>query len=158
MKNTPRRDRGFTLLEMMTVLAIALILMMMMVEVFKVSTHTVQIVERKLAVYEAARGLLDEVEDNVRRTGYNERGELFAIKSMSFTDNDPVTVSNPDPHGQVRALVRALRRPAAFPVHAPGPGEFMAQLRVDRRPNHRAAVCRQPQRAALVRPVDGRPV
>ena len=53
------KRRGFTLLEMMTVLAISLGLMLIIVPVFTVSTRVVERVERKLAVYESARGILD---------------------------------------------------------------------------------------------------
>jgi prepilin-type N-terminal cleavage/methylation domain-containing protein len=98
-----RAPRGFTLLEMMTVLVVSLLMMIMIVPIFNVSTHTVRLVERKLAVYEAARGLLDELEDNIRRSATNERGEMFALKSMQFTDTDTFTPNNPDPSAKFAA-------------------------------------------------------
>jgi prepilin-type N-terminal cleavage/methylation domain-containing protein len=86
-----KQKRGFTLIEMLVVLIISLLLMLLIVPVFRVSTGTVQAVERKLAVYEAARNLLDMVEIEVQHAALNERGEHFAIKNVSFQDNDPFT-------------------------------------------------------------------
>lgn len=83
--------RGFTLAEMMIVLVIALILMTMSVPVFKVSTQTVQKIEQKLALYEAARNLLDFMEAETRLAACNERGGHWSLKSIAYPDNDPFT-------------------------------------------------------------------
>jgi prepilin-type N-terminal cleavage/methylation domain-containing protein len=83
--------RGFTLLEMIVVLAISLTMMILIVPVFQVTTKTVENVERKLAIYEAARNILDIVEAELRFAVVNERGEGFSIKSHDYTDLDKFT-------------------------------------------------------------------
>ena len=83
--------RAFTLVEMMVVLTISLMLMTMIVPIFKVSTKTVQVIERKLAVYEAARNLLDVVESDIQLAVTNERGGHFSLKRVSWTDTDTFT-------------------------------------------------------------------
>lgn len=88
MRSRCSQMRGFTLLEMMVVLAIALIMMVMILPVFQVTTRTVQTVERKLAIYEAARNILDIIDYEVRMAVINERGNTFSIKSITYTDTD----------------------------------------------------------------------
>jgi len=85
MKKLPR---GFTILEMMVVLAISLVLMVMVVPIFQVTTRTVQTVERKLAIYEAARNILDILDYEVRMAVINERGNTFTLKNCMYTDTD----------------------------------------------------------------------
>jgi prepilin-type N-terminal cleavage/methylation domain-containing protein len=93
-----RSGRGFTLLEMVTVLAISLMLMTLIVPVFQVTTKTVQNVERKLALYESARNMLDLVEAEVQLAIANEKGEHFSIKHVSWLDTDvPFTRNFPGP-------------------------------------------------------------
>lgn len=87
--------RGFTLLEMMVVVTISLLLMMLVVPIFQVCTRTVRTVERKLALYEAARNILDLLEFEVRLVAQNERGEHFSIKSIYFDDTDPNPAVSP---------------------------------------------------------------
>ncbi len=94
MKDThhnPLRPRAFTLVEMMVVLTVSLLLMTMIVPVFRLSTKTVQVVERKLAVYESARNILDLVESELQLAITNEKGEHFSIKHVSWMDTDPFT-------------------------------------------------------------------
>ncbi len=85
--------RGFTMLEMMVVVTISLSLMVLLVPVFQITTRTVQTVERKLAVYEAARNILDILESELFLTTFNERGEHLSIKNYTYTDTDSFTDS-----------------------------------------------------------------
>ncbi len=84
---------GFTLVEMMLVLFVSMLLMTMVMPVFRVSTRAVQTIERKLAVYEAARNILDVIEIEIQQAALNERGEHFSLKRVTFTDTDPFTPS-----------------------------------------------------------------
>lgn len=86
-----RIPRGFTLVEMLIVLAISLMLMVLVVPVFQVTTKTVQTVERKLSVYEAARNILDIIEADVKLAVMNERGGHWSLKSVAWEDNDAFT-------------------------------------------------------------------
>ena len=83
-----RSSRAFTMVEMMVVLLVSLTLMTMIVPIFKVSTKTVQVVERRLAVYEAARNQLDLIEAEMQLAFANERGDHFSIKHTSWDDTD----------------------------------------------------------------------
>jgi prepilin-type N-terminal cleavage/methylation domain-containing protein len=82
---------GFTLIEMLVVLGISLMLMVLVVPVFQVTTKTVQAVERKLSVYEAARNILDIIESDVKLGVVNERGGHWSLKSVAWEDNDAFT-------------------------------------------------------------------
>jgi prepilin-type N-terminal cleavage/methylation domain-containing protein len=93
-----RKALGFTLIEMMVVISIALIMMLLIVPIFQVTTKTVQTVERKLAVYEAARNILDMVEADVKLAVANERGGHFSMKSLAWEDNDPFTPAGTTKH------------------------------------------------------------
>ena len=92
-----RITRGFTLVEMMVVLTVSLLLMTMIVPIFRVTTRTVQTVERKLAVYEAARNIIEIIESDVQLAMTNERGEHFSLKHVSWLDTDPFTPVSPSP-------------------------------------------------------------
>src|SRR4051812_30704745 len=81
---------------MMVVATIGLSMTVCIALIFKVSTKTVQNVERKLAVYEAARNILDIVHQQMLTALSNERGEQFSIKSAYYIDNDPFTPENAD--------------------------------------------------------------
>ena len=87
-KTTPR---AFTLVEMMVVLTVSLLLMTMIVPIFRLSTKTVQVVERKLAVYESARNVLDLIEAEMQLAITTDKGEHFSIKHVSWLDTDPFT-------------------------------------------------------------------
>lgn len=89
--------RAFTLVEMMVVLTVSLMLMTMIVPIFKVSTKTVQVIERKLAVYEAARNSLEIIEAHVRMAVSNERGGHWSLKHVSWLDTDTFTPPSPTP-------------------------------------------------------------
>jgi prepilin-type N-terminal cleavage/methylation domain-containing protein len=93
-----RRTHGFTLLEMMVVVTISLIIVTIIVSVFQVSTRTVKTVERKLAVYEAARNVLDIIHGQIVMAVTNERGDQFSIKSLKYANvaGFPVKAANPD--------------------------------------------------------------
>jgi prepilin-type N-terminal cleavage/methylation domain-containing protein len=82
------RKFGFTLLEMMVVLTICLVMIVLLVPIFQVVTKTAQNVEVKLAVYESARNILDNVEYEIRMATINERCDLFQIKSFHYFDSD----------------------------------------------------------------------
>jgi type II secretory pathway pseudopilin PulG len=86
-----RQTRGFTVIEMMVVVTICLTMMMLVVPIFQVTTRTVTHVEEKLAVYEAARNILDNIEQEVRQAVTNERGEHFSIKACAYADTDKFT-------------------------------------------------------------------
>jgi prepilin-type N-terminal cleavage/methylation domain-containing protein len=92
--------RGFTLIEMMVVLTVGLSMIICIAMIFRLSTRTVQTVERKLAVYEAARNILDIIHNQLLTAVSNERGEQFSIKSAYFIDSDPFTPVNPDPNAR----------------------------------------------------------
>lgn len=83
------RRAGFTLVEMLIVLVISLMLMALVVPVFQVTTKTVQTIERKLSVYEAARNILEIIEADVKLAVTNERGGHWSIKSLAFQSTDP---------------------------------------------------------------------
>jgi prepilin-type N-terminal cleavage/methylation domain-containing protein len=83
---------GFTMLEMMVVVAIVLSLMVMLVPMFQVTTKTAQTVQRKLAVYAAARNILDIITNEVRMAAVNERGEHFSIKHVAYLDTDTTVI------------------------------------------------------------------
>ena len=85
------RPTGFTLVEVMVVLAVSLTLMVMTVSIFEVSSRTVMRVERRLAVYEAARNTLDRFEMEIQAAFTNEKGDQFCIKACNYLDSDPFT-------------------------------------------------------------------
>ena len=93
--------RGFTLAEMIAVLAICLSLTVLVVPVFRLSTTTVRNVEEKLAAYEAARNILDVMEQEIKMAMVNERGEHFSIKHLAYKDTDTFT---PDQTGNPLAM------------------------------------------------------
>jgi type II secretory pathway pseudopilin PulG len=92
-----RQARAFTLIEVMVVAAISLSMVLMIAMTFNTGTRAVKGVERKLAVYEAARNILDIIHVQLLIAVSNERGEQFSIKSAHYKDNDPFTPDNPDP-------------------------------------------------------------
>ena len=103
------RCPGFTLLEMMVVVTICLGIMLMIVPIFQVSTRTVRTVEKKLAVYEAARNILDTIELEIRQAVFNEKGEHFVIKSTVWDDTDAFTVAGTSKkYGESRRNIDAL--------------------------------------------------
>jgi prepilin-type N-terminal cleavage/methylation domain-containing protein len=83
-----RRPAGFTLMEMMVVLAISLMMLVMIVPIFTVTTRSVGAVERKMVIYQAARNIIDQIENDVWMAGVNERGDMFNIKSCEYIDTD----------------------------------------------------------------------
>ena len=90
----PRASRcapGFTVVEMLVVLALSLALMTLIVPIFQIATRTVKGVERRLALYEAARNILDLLEYEIAMAAVNERGEHFSLKSWTAQDADPCT-------------------------------------------------------------------
>jgi prepilin-type N-terminal cleavage/methylation domain-containing protein len=95
MRQTPR---GFTLVEMLVVMAVSLLLVVTIVPVFAMATHTVTAVQRKLSLYESARNILDLVEAEIRLAAINDRGEHFSIKTWVVQDTDPhtPTLATPD--------------------------------------------------------------
>src|SRR6185369_16877631 len=76
----PVAHGGFTLVEMMIVITISLALMTMVVPIFNLVTRTTIRIERKLAVYEAARMMLDFYENEIENEIYDSRGNHFGIK------------------------------------------------------------------------------
>ena len=91
MNSRLRSARAFTLVEMMVVVAVSLSMTICIAMIFKTSTKTVQHVEQRLAVYEAARNILDIIHNQMLTACNNERGEQFSIKSAFFNDNDLFT-------------------------------------------------------------------
>ncbi len=91
MPRASRSASGFSVLEMLVVLGISLALMTLIVTVFRITTRTVKVVERKLALYEAARNVLDLLEYELAMAAVNERGEHFSIKSWTVQDADSFT-------------------------------------------------------------------
>ncbi|HYF50696.1 MAG TPA: type II secretion system protein [Planctomycetota bacterium] len=98
------RKPGFTLLEMMVVVLIALVLMSMLVPVFQVTTRTVMTVERRLSAYEAARMMLDFYEGEIQMAGFDCRGNHFGIKKTEWEDTDKFT-----PAGTTERYASSLR-------------------------------------------------
>jgi prepilin-type N-terminal cleavage/methylation domain-containing protein len=113
-----RKRRGFTLIEMMVVISIAMIMMLLIVPIFTLTTRTVQTVERKLAVYEAARNILDMVEADLKLAVANERGGHFSMKSLAWEDTDTFTPVGPKPYFESRRDADAINyvkvEPAGF--------------------------------------------
>ena len=93
----PGFRRGFTLVEMMISVSICLGMMLVVTGVFKVCTGTVRSVERRLAVYEAARGILDTMDIELGRAYQNEKGEQFSIRNVVF---DEASTSYKNQQGQ----------------------------------------------------------
>jgi prepilin-type N-terminal cleavage/methylation domain-containing protein len=83
--------KAFTLIEMLIVLMISLAMMTIILPVFQVTSRTIQAVERKLAVYEAARNILDQIAFELRTAVMNEQGDGFAIKPRYVMDGDSAT-------------------------------------------------------------------
>ncbi|MCW8129146.1 MAG: prepilin-type N-terminal cleavage/methylation domain-containing protein [Planctomycetota bacterium] len=86
-----RPGAGFTLLEMMVTVAICLMMMAMVVPVFQVVTRSTSRIERKLAVHEAARMVLDFYDAEIQSAVYDSRGNHFGIKSVAYDDGDSFT-------------------------------------------------------------------
>lgn len=89
-------------MEMMVTVAISLAMVVLVVPIFQVSTRTVQLVERKLALYESARNILDIMESELQQCTVNERGGHFSLKRLSWEDQDPFTPSGLQPFMQSR--------------------------------------------------------
>ncbi|MCW8131912.1 MAG: prepilin-type N-terminal cleavage/methylation domain-containing protein [Planctomycetota bacterium] len=110
-----RNARGFTLMEMMIVVSISLAMMVLIVPIFRTSTNAVKQVERKLALYEAARNILDILESEIKLASVNERGGHFSITSVAWEDDDastPAGVTAPGPLDTGRLGYRQSRREA----------------------------------------------
>ncbi|MCW8129025.1 MAG: type II secretion system protein [Planctomycetota bacterium] len=120
------RCRGFTILEMMVVVSIALAIMLLVVPIFQVSTRTVRNVEEKLAAYEAARNILDIFEQEIRQSLGNERGEHFSIKSSSWDDTDPFTPVAPA--GNTKLYYFSRREADGVQLIKPQPGSFAGSI------------------------------
>lgn len=118
------RNRGFTILEMMVVISIALAIMLLVVPIFQVSTRTVRNVEEKLAAYEAARNILDIFEQEIRQAMSNERGEHFSIKSTSWNDTDAFTPATPV--GNTKLYAYSRREADGVQIVKPQPGSYGA--------------------------------
>lgn len=119
-----RSLRGFTILEMMVVVSIALAIMLLVVPIFQVSTRTVRTIEEKLAAYEAARNILDIFEQEIRQSFENERGEHFSIKSSSWNDTDLFTPTTPASGAKLYQYSR--READGVQLVKPQPGSFGA--------------------------------
>ena len=91
------RAAGFTLMEMMVVVTVALTMMVMIVPIFTVATRTVGTVERRLTIYQSARNIIDQIENDVWMAATNERGDAFNIKSVTYVDTDTNRAVSPDP-------------------------------------------------------------
>lgn len=85
------QNKGFTLLEMMVVVAISLSMMVLIVPIFHVVTKSVQSVERKLTLYESARNVLDIMDSEIHQCTVNERGGHFSLKRLAWQDLDSFT-------------------------------------------------------------------
>jgi prepilin-type N-terminal cleavage/methylation domain-containing protein len=85
------RPTGFTLVEMMVVMVVSVLLMTMSLSIFQVSSRTIQRIERRLAVYEAARNTLDRLDSEIQSAFANEKGDSFCIKACNYLDTDPFT-------------------------------------------------------------------
>jgi len=83
--------RGFTLIELMITIALALSMVALIVPIFQISTKTVTAVERRLTIYAATRNILDILDAELRLATINERGEHFSIKKFAYMDADPFT-------------------------------------------------------------------
>jgi len=92
-----RLKAGFTLMEIMVVVAVALTMMTMIVPIFSVTTRTVGTVERRLIIYQRARNIIDQIENDVWMAGVNERGDTFNIKSVTYLDVDQNRAVSPGP-------------------------------------------------------------
>ena len=103
-----KRPAAFTLVEMMVVLLISLTLMVMSLSIFQVTTRTVQRVERRLAVYEAARNTLDRFECEIQTAFINEKGDQFCIKACNYLDTDSFTPAA-NPPGSDRKFYESRR-------------------------------------------------
>jgi len=100
-----RRPRGFTLIEMLVSIGIVLMMMALIVPIFQITTRTVTAVERRLAVYEAARMMLDFYQDEIECAIWDCRGNQFGLKHMEFEDTDPFT-----PAGTAKRFAQSMRQ------------------------------------------------
>lgn len=110
--------KGFTLLEMMVVLSVCLMLMVLVVPIFQAVTRSIQLVERKLSVYESARNILDIMESELRQMAVNERGGHFSLKRIAWEDQDAFTPSGMKPFAESRrqadCVQYLVRQPGAI--------------------------------------------
>ena len=128
-----RQPAGFTLAEMIAVLAICLSLTLMIVPIFRLSTSTVQNVEEKLAAYEAARNILDVLEMEIKQAMVNERGEHFSIKHVPYMDTDSFTRDQlGTPLANTTPYIYSRREACSLNMVRPQPGAQYSNASWDR--------------------------
>jgi len=86
-----RADEGFTMVELLVAVSLSVLLVCVLTMAFQVATSTVETVQRKLDIYEAARGVLQVMAMAIQPAALNQRGEYFIVKSVAYEDNDDRT-------------------------------------------------------------------
>ena len=92
----PGSEGGFTIVELLVAVSLGVLLVSVVTMAFQVTAGTIKTVQRKLDIYEAARGVLQEMAMAMKPAGLTLRGEHFIIKSVAWQDEPGV-----DPSDQV---------------------------------------------------------
>jgi len=95
----------------------------MIVPIFKTATTSVKHIERKLALYESSRNILDILECEIKLAVMNERGGMLGLKSAAYADNDPSTHAGLDDSGLFR-YKQSRREADAFEFVKADPSGF----------------------------------
>ena len=90
-KGHGRGEEGFTIIEMLVAVGLSILLIGVVTMAFQVAARTIEVVQRKLDIYEAARGVMQEMSMAIKPAALNFRGEYFIIKSVAWQDKDPRT-------------------------------------------------------------------
>ena len=87
-KNSARGEGGFTIVELLVAVGLSVLLVGVVTMAFQVTTSTIETVQRKLDIYEAARGKLQELAMAFWPATLNMSGDYFIIKSAVYQDQD----------------------------------------------------------------------
>ena len=90
----PGSEGGFTIVELLVAVSLGVLLVSVVTMAFQVTAGTIKTVQRKLDIYEAARGVLQEMAMAMKPTGLTLRGEHFIIPSVAWQDEPGVDPSD----------------------------------------------------------------
>ena len=84
-------ESGFTMVELLVAVSLSVLLVTVVTMAFQVSANTIKTVQRKLDIYEAARGHMHNFALAFKPAGLTLAGDHFIIKSCAWQDDDPDT-------------------------------------------------------------------